>query len=76
MTDGQHNTGIDPEVVAGASPTNFIIHTITFGDGADQVRTQDIASTRNGEHFHAPDSVTIAAIFQQIAATLPVILAE
>jgi Mg-chelatase subunit ChlD len=76
MTDGRHNTGIDPEDAIVNAPLNFTVHTITFGSGAEQDRMADLAASRNGEHFHAPDNQTLIDIFRDIAASLPVVLTE
>ena len=74
VTDGQHNTGISPEDALDAAPTTFVLHTITFGSDADQDRMEDLATMRNGKHFHAPDGSTLSAIFQEIGVTIPIVL--
>ena len=65
-----------PEDVVLNIPTNFKVHTITFGSGADQTRMADLAAMRNGQHFHAPDNATLIDIFRDIAATLPVVMTK
>ena len=62
MTDGLHNTGPGPEtVVPRAVAAEIEVHTITFGNGADQAGMQRVASLGNGQHFHAPDGRPTAA---------------
>ena len=78
MTDGIHNTGIDPVTVA----TNFVatynltIHTVTFGSGADQARMQQVASIGGGRHYHAATGAELVSIFEEIANNLPTILTK
>lgn len=76
MTDGRHNTAIDPEDVILTAPADFKVHTVTFGSGADQVRMEELAETRSGKHFHAPDNAALIAIFREIGATLPVVMTK
>lgn len=76
MTDGIHNTGVTPEVVAAAAPTTVTIHTITFGRDAEQARMRRVADIGRGRHFHAPDNQALVAIFRELALTLPVVLTE
>jgi Flp pilus assembly protein TadG len=82
MTDGIHNTGVDPETIARTAPNNVTIHTITFGRDAEQarmIRVRDISRSKgnpDAQHFHAPDNARLRQIFRQIAATLPVVLTE
>ena len=76
MTDGRHNTGIDPEDAILNAPAHFTVHTITFGDNAEEERMAALAATRNGQHFHAPDNQTLISIFEEIATALPVVLSE
>ncbi len=75
MTDGIHNTGPEPVLSArNAAKQNIVIHTITFSDDADIKRMQDVAAATGGRHFHAPTAAELTKIFQEIAATLPVML--
>lgn len=77
MTDGIHNTGVDPRTVAEeAAAEDITVHTVTFSAGADQDRMQATAAITGGEHFHADTAADLAAVFREIARTLPVLLTE
>lgn len=76
MTDGIHNTDMDPETVAHTAPPDVRIHTITFGSDADQARMASVASIGRGRFFHAPSNAALVNVFREIAATLPVITTE
>ncbi|MEM6656121.1 MAG: vWA domain-containing protein [Planctomycetota bacterium] len=77
MTDGIHNTGVEPTVVARDAAANDItVHTVTFSAGADQRRMRRTAAITGGDHFHADTADDLAAIFREIARTLPVLLTE
>lgn len=78
MTDGIHNTGITPDSVATALMTShqLTIHTVTFGDGADQARMQRVAAIGGGKHYHAENGAELAQIFEEIANNLPTILTK
>ena len=71
MTDGQHNTGRDPEQAATDARTatngNLIIHTITFSSGADIGRMQRVAAIGDGIHVHADNSADLLDKFELIA---------
>jgi hypothetical protein len=78
MTDGIHNTGTNPKTVA----QNFVnsykltIHTVTFGEGADQNLMQEVATIGGGKHYHAANGDQLIAIFEEIANNLPTILTK
>ena len=78
MTDGIHNRGIDPEDVATnlLGSYNLTIHTVTFGDGADQDKMQDVAVIGGGKHYHAATGAELVQIFEEIANNLPTILTK
>ena len=78
MTDGIHNTGITPDSVATTlmSSYNLTIHTVTFGEGADQARMQTVAGIGGGKHYHAATGAELVAIFEEIANNLPTILTK
>ena len=78
MTDGMHNTGIDPVGVAQGfmNSYNLTIHTVTFGAGADEERMISVANIGGGRHYHADTGAELIAIFEQIANNLPTILTE
>lgn len=68
MTDGRHNTGPDPIYAAReAQRRGIIIITITFSNGADQVRMKAVATLTGGQHFHAPTADDLKKIFRQVA---------
>ena len=74
LTDGNYsNTNPVPAAVTTASQ-GIIIHTITFGDGADQSTMQEIAVVGSGQHYHADTADDLTAIFQEIVSTLPVLV--
>ncbi len=75
MTDGKHNTGLDPVVAAKlAAKQNVMIFTVTFSDEADQSRMKRVAQEGQGEHFHARNGSELEEVFKKIAARLPVLL--
>ncbi|MGB7346778.1 MAG: VWA domain-containing protein, partial [Pirellulaceae bacterium] len=78
MTDGIHNTGVSPVTVAQGFMSSYLltIHTVTFGEGADQALMQQVASIGGGKHYHAADGDQLIAIFQEIANNLPTILTK
>ncbi len=78
MTDGIHNSGIDPVDVAQSfmGQYNLTIHTVTFGPGADQARMQNVANIGGGRHYHAETGSELIAIFEEIANNLPTILTQ
>ena len=80
MTDGQHNTGRDPERAATdareATHGNLIIHTITFSSGADIQRMQRVAAIGDGIHVHADDSADLKDKFELIARAASGILID
>ncbi len=77
MTDGRHNTGIEPIIPAGtAAGQDITVHTITFGGNADFRRMRDVASATGGQHFHAPNAAALERIFREIASTLPVLITD
>lgn len=78
MTDGIHNTGINPTSVAATlvSQYNLTIHTVTFGEGADQALMQQVAGIGGGKHYHAATGAELVSIFEEIANNLPTILTQ
>ncbi|NND99611.1 MAG: VWA domain-containing protein [Pirellulaceae bacterium] len=78
MTDGIHNAGISPVDVAQSFVGSYelTIHTVTFGDGADQSLMQQVAAIGGGRHYHAADGSQLVDIFEEIANNLPTILTQ
>lgn len=78
LTDGVHNTGTSPITVAQNFMNNYLltIHTVTFGEGADQDLMAQLATVGGGKHYHAANGDQLIAIFEEIANNLPTILTE
>lgn len=77
MTDGIHNAGRDPEPEAqAAAAEGTIVHTVTFGDGANISRMQTVASDGGGQHWHAADRDSLIDVFREIANNSPTLLTE
>jgi Ca-activated chloride channel family protein len=78
MTDGIHNTGINPEDVAEFIHENegVTVHTVTFSDEADIIRMQLTAELGGGQHWHATDAASLINAFREIARNLPTLLTE
>jgi hypothetical protein len=78
MTDGIHNNGISPVTVANTLMGSYslTIHTVTFGDGADEVLMGTVADIGGGKHYHADDAAELISIFEEIANNLPTILTK
>lgn len=77
MTDGLHNSGTEPRNVAQTLASEYVqIHTITFGDGADQERMREVASIGGGRHFHALSAAELARAYREIALTLGTVITE
>ena len=75
MTDGNHNNGVDPEVIATqAAALGFTVNTITFGNGADQSRMMQVAAVGGGRHWHADDEASLVDVFREVARNLPTLL--
>lgn len=78
LTDGVHNSGIDPETVATSIVSSYdvTIHSVTFGVGADQEKMADVAEIGGGDHYHADDGAELQDIFEEIANNLPTIVVQ
>jgi hypothetical protein len=78
MTDGIHNNGTAPDVIATQlmGTYNLTIHTVTFGPGADQQAMQEVAAIGGGKHYHAATGAQLVEIFEEIANNLPTILTQ
>lgn len=77
MTDGNHNTGTNP-VLAAQTAVNRgqVVHTITFGNGANATLMQQVAALTGGRYYHAEDNGELLQVFREIALTLPVVLSK
>lgn len=78
MTDGNHNTGVNPLVaVREAAANNMTVHTVTFSPDANQSLMRQVAqATQGGLHFHADDAQDLNQVFRDIAKNLAVVLIE
>ncbi|MCD0460876.1 vWA domain-containing protein [Roseiconus lacunae] len=77
MTDGLHNRGPEPRGVATRLAADDVrIHTITFGNGADQARMREIATIGGGKHFHALSAAELTEAYREIALTLGTVVTE
>ncbi len=77
FTDGHATQGGDPVIAAAnAANANIVIHTVTFGDGANQADMQAVAAATGGKSFHAPTAQALNDIFEEIALTMPVVFTE
>ncbi|MCC9599973.1 VWA domain-containing protein [Stieleria sp. JC731] len=78
MTDGIENQSPWAAPIARSLVANNLltIHTVTFGDGADQQTMREIASIGGGKHYHAATGADLVQIFEEIANNLPTILTE
>lgn len=77
MTDGIHNTGVDPESVVDTLKDNGItLFTVTFGDEADEMRMQQLAEACGGKHFNAGTASELQNVFHEIGKSLPSLLTQ
>lgn len=77
MTDGQHNTGVSPDVIAlEAAAQGITVHTVTFSDGANQDLMREVAESTGGTHLHAETNEELVEAFELIARQLAVLLIE
>lgn len=77
MTDGRHNRGPSPELIAQQLHEDGItIHTITFGSDADRSRMAQVARIGGGRHYHADSGIQLKEIYREIALTLSTIITQ
>jgi Mg-chelatase subunit ChlD len=77
MTDGLHNTGVDPVTIARtAAAEDVVVFTVTFSQGGDQARMRQVAEETGGRHFHADTAADLRASFREIARTIPVLITD
>lgn len=78
MTDGIHNSGVNPDTVASQlmSAYNMNIQTVTFGSGANQSTMRTVATIGQGKHYHADSGHQLVTAFEEIANNLPTILTK
>ena len=77
MTDGNHNTGVNPVVIARDSKAaGIIVNTITFSRGANQALMKQVARETGGIHLHANNNAQLIQAFRDLANEIPVLLIE
>ena len=77
MTDGNHNRGPEPRIVAQELANDgVVIHTITFGGEADLVRMREVARIGRGRHYHAANGAELAQIYREIALSLSTLITQ
>lgn len=78
MTDGNQNQTPWAQDIASGLVNNYLltIHTVTFGEGANQQDMQEVAAIGGGKHYHAATGEDLVRIFEEIANNLPTILTE
>jgi len=77
FTDGHATHGRPLSDAANdAANKDITIHTVTFGDGANQTDMLTVAEITGGNHYHAPDAQTLREIFREIALTLPIVFTD
>ncbi len=77
MTDGNHNTGINPmAIVPDAVDAGVVVHTITFSQEANQNLMQQVAEATGGAHLHADTNQQLEDIFRELALQIPVVLID
>ena len=77
MTDGRQNDGgLEPVPVARSFKQEHpesIIHTVTFGEGAEVEPMIEVAEVGGGNHYHADNAGELADEFREIANIPPTI---
>ncbi len=77
MTDGQHNRGVEPSVIARqAADEGIVVHAVTFSPEADRVRMQEVADLTGGMYLHADTNEQLVEVFETIARSLAQVLIE
>lgn len=78
MTDGMQNREPWAQPIAQGLVGNYLltIHTVTFGEGANQSDMQEVAGIGGGKHYHAATGEDLIQIFEEIANNLPTILTK
>jgi Ca-activated chloride channel homolog len=77
MTDGHHNVGIEPRIIANqAANEGITIHTVTFGENPDSARMSEIATIGGGEYYHANSGSELKNTFKAIATALTTVVTQ
>lgn len=77
MTDGRQNVGVDPVTVAQtAKALDIVVHTITFGNGANNNLMKEVADITGGLHVHARTNRQLSDAFATIAEQVQLLTVE
>lgn len=77
MTDGNHNTGVNPlAVVPEAQRDSVTVHAVTFSRDANQGLMRQVAQQTGGTFLHANTNQELIDAFREIAVQVPVILID
>lgn len=77
FSDGVRTEGQDPVARARiAADSRITVHTVSFGDGADQDVMLEIAEAGGGDHYHANSGAELVSAFEAIAEELPAVLIQ
>ena len=77
LTDGNHNRGQYPDAVATlASKQAITVHTIAFGDNANETLMKQTAQNGRGKYWKATTPESLTQAFEDIANNLPTLLTE
>ena len=77
LTDGRENRApFVNEVLPDILAAQHVVHTITFGSGADQTLMRNLATATGGTHQHAPNGAALRDAFETIARSLAVVLID
>ena len=77
LSDGVRTEGGNPvNQATRCANARITVHTVSFGDGADQQVLDDIATETGGTHYHALTGGQLIAAFEDIAEQLPAVLTD
>jgi Ca-activated chloride channel family protein len=77
LSDGHSNQGRAPLLAAqDAAAREIVIHTVTFGNGANEGEMAAVAEATGGNHYSAYDADSLRDVFRKIALTLPVVMTQ
>lgn len=74
FTDGVANGGGDPfDEATACADAGIVVHTITFGDGANTADMIITATNGGGEHNHADNALELRTIFKRLAGSFAIL---
>ncbi len=77
LTDGIHNAGTSPTTAANLARSRGVtIFAVTFSAEANQQRMRRVAQITNGKHYHAQFGSELTTAFEDIAHSLPTLIAK